>query len=148
MSTGGNATDPGSQPAAPGSTGFGAMSPRAGARRTLAPMADFADATSTEVERKAWALQWVSLAESATYAALFGFWVSGNKTGTAIFGSLHGIVVIGFAAMVVMITPSMHWRWWFPVVAVATGPLGGLIVYERIRREGVPEEHRLATRAR
>ncbi len=108
-------------------------------------MVDFADDTSTELERKAGALKWVSLIETFSYVGLAAFWLSGNKPGTAIFGSLHGMVFLGFAAMVVMITRSMDWGWLFAAVALFTGPLGSLLVYERIRRHGVPEHARRRT---
>jgi hypothetical protein len=108
---------------------------------------DFADATSSELERKARALQGVCIAETTTYAVLLFFMVTGNDAGRALMGSLHGVVVLAFAAMVVMITPAMRWPWWYTVVVIVTGPLGAILVYERIRRAGVPEEHRIRTGA-
>lgn len=105
-------------------------------------MVDFADDTSTELERKARALKWVSLIETLSYAGLAAFWLTGNKVGTTIFGSLHGLVFLAFAAMVVMITRAMEWGWLFAAVALVTGPVGSLLVYERIRRRGVPEHAR------
>ncbi len=113
----------------------------------LTPVVDFADDTSTELERKAEALKWVSLIETLSYVGLAAFWLTGNKAGTAIFGSLHGMVFLGFAAMVVMITRQMQWGWLFAGVGLLTGPLGSLLVYERIRRHGVPERARRRTAA-
>jgi hypothetical protein len=110
-------------------------------------MPDFADATSSELERKARALQVVCIGETTTYAVLLYFMVTGNEVGRALMGSLHGVVVLAFAAMVIMITPAMRWPWWYAAVVILTGPIGALVVYERIRRRGVPEEHRIATRS-
>ena len=42
-------------------------------------MVDFADDTSTELERKAVALKWVSLIETLSYVGLAAFWLTGNK---------------------------------------------------------------------
>jgi hypothetical protein len=108
---------------------------------------DFADDTSTELERKADALKWVSLVETLSYVGLAAFWLSGHKGGTAIFGSLHGMIFLAFAAMVVMITRAMEWTWLFAAIALVTGPFGSLLVYERIRRQGVPERARRRTAA-
>lgn len=109
-------------------------------------MPDFVDATSSELERKARALQWMCWTEAITYSALFLFWVSGNAVGTAVMGSIHGLTVLAFAAMLIMITPAMRWSWWFDAAVLLTGPIGAIVVYERLRRHGVPEEYRIATR--
>jgi hypothetical protein len=103
---------------------------------------DFADDTRTELERKADALKWVSLVETLAYVALAAFWLTGNKTGTTVFGALHGLIFLAFAAMVVMITRAMQWTLLFAAIALVTGPLGSLLVYERIRRHGVPQQAR------
>lgn len=103
-------------------------------------MADFADDTSTELERKAAALKWVCLVETVSYLILFAFWVSGNRLGTQMFGSVHGMVFLGFAAMVIGIARPMRWTWPFLAVAILTGPIGAVVVYERLRRDGVPAE--------
>jgi hypothetical protein len=108
---------------------------------------DFADDTSTELERKAQALKWVSLVETVSYLVLAWFWLSGNSTGTAVTGSLHGTIWLAFAAMVVMITGQMEWGWKFTALAILLGPLGSLLVYWRIVRHGVPERARRRTAA-
>ncbi|MGZ8734175.1 MAG: DUF3817 domain-containing protein [Acidimicrobiia bacterium] len=108
-------------------------------------MPDFADATSSELERKARALQWVCVAEALTYSLLLYFMITGNDLGRALLGSLHGVIVLAFAAMVIMITRAMRWSWWYVVLVLLTGPIGAILVYERIRRHGVPEEFRIKT---
>ena len=75
-------------------------------------MPDFVDSQTTELERKARSLQWISLVETTTYLVLFWFWaIAYNQTGTAIMGTLHGLVVMAFVVMVIMITPAMGWHW-------------------------------------
>ena len=44
--------------------------------------------------------------------------------------------------MVVMITSDMGWSWKYSVAVIVLGPIGGIMVWERIRREGVPEPRR------
>jgi hypothetical protein len=109
---------------------------------------DFADATSSELERKARALQWVCVAEAVTYSVLLFFMITDNELGRTLTGSLHGVVVLAFAAMVIMITPAMRWSWWYVVAVLLTGPIGAILVYERIRRHGVPKEFRIKTATR
>jgi len=103
-------------------------------------MPDFADDTTTELERKASALRWVSLIETCTYVALFIFWQSGSATGTALLGSIHGMVFLAFAAMVVGIREAMGWTWGYVAWSIVLGPIGAVMVYARLRREGVPAE--------
>lgn len=104
----------------------------------------FEDDPRTELERKAAQLKGVALLETGSYAALFlSFAVFDNKVATSLTGFLHGWVVIAFMVMVVWITPAMRWRWWFPVLVLVTGPFGGIIVHEKIRRHGAPDRTRL-----
>ena len=106
-------------------------------------MADFADDTTTELERKVKALEIVALIEGVSYIGLFLFWVSGNVVGTKVFGSIHGWIFIAFAAMVVGVRKGMEWTWLFVAAAVLTGPLGAVLVWWRIRRIGVPASGRV-----
>ena len=111
--------------------------------RTLRGVPDFADDPTTELERKARALSWVALTETVTHLVLFYFWiVNPNVAGKAITGSIHGMVWLTFVAMVVMITSDMCWTWKYSIAVIVLGPIGGIMVWERIRREGVPEHRR------
>lgn len=102
-------------------------------------MPDFVDDTSTELERKAKALEVVALVETATYCILFYFWIiQPSASGKAITGFFHGLIWMAFVAMTLMITPEMGWSWTFAAVAVLTGPIGGVLVWWRITRGGVP----------
>jgi len=44
--------------------------------------------------------------------------------------------------MVVMITTDMGWSWKYSIAVIVLGPIGGVMVWERIRREGVPDHRR------
>jgi integral membrane protein len=105
-------------------------------------MPDFADDTSTELERKVAWLKWVALVETVSYAILLFFWLGGNDIGTKLTGAIHGQIFLLFAAMVFGVRKPMGWTWGFFAVAVLTGPIGAVVVYSRILREGVPEELR------
>ncbi len=106
-------------------------------------MADFADSTTTELERKARALMWIAGLETITYAVLFYFWlIAPNAAGKAITGSIHGMVWLTFCSMAIMITEEIEWSWKYTIWVIVLGPIGGVMVWDRIRRHGVPEAKR------
>lgn len=108
-------------------------------------MPDFADDPGGELRRKARSLQWICTLECITYGLLLMFWIPkllGNDSlwvtgGVRVTGFFHGFVVIAFAAMVLMLTPIVRWKWWWSILMVLLGPLGAVVVYERIRRDGL-----------
>jgi hypothetical protein len=106
-------------------------------------MVEYADDPRTELERKAEQLKWAACIETISYVLLFVFWaILHNLIGTKVMGFFHGWIFLAFATMVVFIARPMHWSWKFVLVALVTGPIGGIVVYERIRRDGVPLDHR------
>ena len=50
-------------------------------------------------------------------------------------GSMHGLVVCGFAGMVLLIFRPLGWSLRFALLTILTGPIGALVVFERVRRE-------------
>lgn len=103
-------------------------------------MVEYADDPRSELDRKAEQLQWVALIETVTYVLLFVFWaIIHNSIGTKVMGFFHGWTFLAFATMMLFIARPMHWTWRFVAVALLTGPLGAILVYERIRRDGVPQ---------
>lgn len=104
-----------------------------------AVVTDFAGDTTTELERKARSLQWVAIVETCSYLALLACMVAGSTIGIRLVGSIHGMIFLAFASMVIMISREMGWTWKYIVLVVATGPIGAVLVYEQIRRHGVPD---------
>jgi hypothetical protein len=96
---------------------------------------EFADATTTELERRLGPLKVVCVVESLTYVFLLYFWLSGNRVGTLLVGSMHGMVVCGFAGMLFMVYKPLRWSLKFALFALVTGPLGAVIALERLRRD-------------
>ncbi len=99
-------------------------------------MVDFADSPTTELERRLGPLKAVSIVETLTYLSLLYFWLSGNRAGTLLLGSMHGMVVCAFAGMLLMIFKQLAWSLRFTIFAIVTGPVGAQLVYARVRREG------------
>ncbi len=98
-------------------------------------MPDFADDSKTELQRKGEQLFWIACLEGLTYVALFYFWqIADSYAGTRLMGWFHGWVAVSFAVMVVWITPGIRWKWWYSAFAIATGPIGALVVAARLRR--------------
>ena len=103
-------------------------------------MTDFAGDETTELQRKARALSVVALVETCSYLLLFYFWqIAKSDPGTAIVGSIHGMIWLAFCAMVIMIAPALSWTWLYCAVVIITGPVGALLVWARLRR-GVPDD--------
>ena len=100
-------------------------------------MVDFADDPGGELRRKVKTLRVAAVVETVSYLVLLAFWVTGNRVGVRIFGSVHGMVFLVFAAMVVGLRRDLGWTWGFVAAALLTGPIGAVIVYERIRRDQV-----------
>ena len=72
-------------------------------------MPDFADDTSSELERKATALKYVALLETVTYLLLAYFWlIAPNDAMKAVVGFFHGLVWMAFVAMTVIILSLIH----------------------------------------
>jgi hypothetical protein len=110
-------------------------------------MPDFAGDTSTELERKLGPLKVVCITEAVSYLFLLTMWQGlRSHTGTLIVGSVHGMVVTAFALMVVFIYREMGWSAKFAALAIVTGPIGAVIVHERVRRQGAPVPARTKAR--
>jgi hypothetical protein len=102
---------------------------------TVAAVPDFVEDTSSELERKSKALSVMALFESVTYCVLFYFWIiSPSVGGKALAGFVHGLVWLAFVAMTVIIRPDSGWTWGYTALVILTGPIGGLLVFIRIRR--------------
>jgi hypothetical protein len=96
---------------------------------------DFADDTSSELERKSKALAVMALLETFTYLVLFYFWiVAPNDVAKRLVGFFHGLVWMSFVAMAVIIRSDIGWTWGYIALVVVTGPIGGVLVFTRIRR--------------
>lgn len=105
------------------------------AQGTFTGVPDFADDTSSELERKSKALAVMALVETFSYLVLFYFWVIGpDDNARRVVGTIHGLVWLSFVAMTVLIRRDIGWSWAYVVLVVVTGPVGGVLVFARIKR--------------
>lgn len=79
-------------------------------------------------------LRWLSIVETLSFAALAWMMVSGNEQGVSIVGAVHGFLFLVFALLVVRDREHFGWSWGFVAAAVLTGPIGPILVLERLRR--------------
>ena len=79
-------------------------------------------------------LRWLSIVETISFAALLWMMFSGNERGVSIVGAIHGFLFLAYAILVVRDREHFGWSWGFVAAAVLTGPIGPIIVLEKLRR--------------
>ena len=80
-------------------------------------------------------LRLVALLETASFLALLLMMVVGSENGVSVVGSLHGLLFLWYALLVLSGRSEMGWSWTFAVLVIGTGPVGAIVVLERLRRE-------------
>ena len=56
-----------------------------------------------------------------------------SETGVSIVGMTHGLLFLVYAALVVIDREHFGWSWGFVALVIFTGPIGAVIVLERLR---------------
>jgi integral membrane protein len=80
----------------------------------------------------------VSVLETLSFLALLGAMVLLEEGGTRSFiGALHGMLFLVYAAVLVLARRALDWTLGFVALGILTGPVGAIIVLERMRRAGV-----------
>jgi|SRR5580692_5154488 hypothetical protein len=98
-------------------------------------MVEYEDDTTTEVERRLGPMKIVSVVEAAMWAGAAIFWVIGSRAAQLLLWSMHGMVVCAFAGMVLLMFRPLGWSLRFALATILTGPVGAVVVFERLRRE-------------
>ncbi|HVM34815.1 MAG TPA: DUF3817 domain-containing protein [Actinomycetota bacterium] len=81
-------------------------------------------------------LRLVSLLETISFLALLTMMASESEAGVSVVGLVHGLLFLGYAVLVLSEREELGWTWTFAIVAIITGPVGAILVLERLRREG------------
>ena len=79
-------------------------------------------------------LRWLSVVETLSFIALLSMMLTGNEQGVSIVGAIHGFLFLAYAILVVRDRETFGWSWGFVAAAVLTGPIGPILVLERLRR--------------
>lgn len=84
-------------------------------------------------------LRAVSFVETLSFIALLGAMFLHSDRGISILGAIHGVLFLAYAFYVWADHDELGWPTWFAVASILTGPIGAIIVLERLRRE-LPDE--------
>lgn len=60
--------------------------------------------------------------------------LSGNEAGVSVSGAVHGLLFLAYALLVLRDREVFGWSWAFVGVAILTGPVGAIVVLEKLRR--------------
>lgn len=85
-------------------------------------------------------LRAVSLLETVSFLGLLVAMLLDSDTGVSVLGATHGILFLAYASLVWIDHDDFGWTTWFALAAIVTGPLGAIIVLERLRRDGAERE--------
>ena len=85
---------------------------------------------NTKVNR----LRITSILETISFVVLLVMMVTGNEGGVSAVGAVHGILFLGYAILVWLDHRDLGWTMAFAVIAILTGPVGAILVLERLRR--------------
>ena len=84
---------------------------------------------------KARQLAAVSILETLSFIALLGAMYLGSDGGVSVVGMIHGLLFLAYAVLVFRDHRDFGWTTGFMLVAILTGPIGAIIVLERLRRD-------------
>lgn len=89
-------------------------------------------------------LRWVSILETVSFVALLGAMTSGSESAVSVTGAVHGVLFLVYAAILWFGRDALDWSWRFALAGVLTGPIGAIMVLERLRREARRPERTVA----
>jgi integral membrane protein len=87
------------------------------------------------LNNKAKQLAAVSILETLSFIALLAAMVLGSDGGVSVIGAVHGMLFLGYAFLVFRDRKLLGWTTGFMILVIVTGPLGAIVVLERLRRE-------------
>lgn len=89
------------------------------------------------MSRKASVLASISIIETLSFLVLLAMMFIDSEKGVSIVGMTHGLLFAAYAVLVWMDHKDYGWSTGFAVLAVFTGPIGAILVLERMRKEGL-----------
>lgn len=85
-------------------------------------------------------LRAVSLVETVSFLGLLAAMFLESEAGVSVLGATHGVLFLAYAFLVWIDHDDFGWTTWFALGSIVTGPLGAIIVLERLRRESPDRE--------
>jgi integral membrane protein len=83
-------------------------------------------------------LRAASILETISFIALLGVMMAGNDAGVSVVGMVHGLLFIVYVVLLWLAHEPQGWSLRFVALGVVTGPIGAIIVLERLRRDDFP----------
>lgn len=89
------------------------------------------------MDRKVSSLASVSILETLSFLVLIAMMLMNSETGVSVTGAIHGMLFLWYAFLVYRDHTELGWSKGFVVLAIFTGPVGAVIVLEKLRRDGM-----------
>lgn len=89
---------------------------------------------------KARRLRAVSIVETVSFLGLLVAMLLESEKGVSLLGATHGLLFLAYAFLVWIDHDDLGWTTWFALGSIVTGPVGAIVVLERLRREGPDRE--------
>lgn len=80
-------------------------------------------------------LRAISVLETLSFLVLLAMMFSGNESGVSLTGAIHGFLFLAYAILVLRDREHFGWSWGFVALVILTGPVGAIVVLERLRRK-------------
>ncbi|MDQ4144005.1 MAG: DUF3817 domain-containing protein [Actinomycetota bacterium] len=93
---------------------------------------------SSSVASKINRLRITSILETISFIVLLVMMLTGNEGGVSVVGAIHGFLFLAYALLVWLDHGDLGWTPGFAVLGIITGPLGAILVLERLRRVDPP----------
>ena len=88
------------------------------------------------MKNKVTRLRITSILETISFIVLLVMMFTGNEAGVSVVGATHGFLFLAYAIFVWLDHDELGWTTAFAVISIITGPLGAILVLERLRRSG------------
>ncbi|MBA2273063.1 MAG: DUF3817 domain-containing protein [Actinobacteria bacterium] len=87
-------------------------------------------------------LKLISILETVSFLGLLLMIFVGSEEGVSAVGLLHGLLFLAYALLILVDRAKLGWSSAFVALSIVTGPLGAILVLDRLRREhlGVADE--------
>ena len=79
-------------------------------------------------------LRWLSIVETISFITLVYMMVTANEQGVSVVGAIHGVLFLAYAIFVLRDRDKYGWSWFFVALAILTGPIGPILVLEKLRK--------------
>ena len=89
---------------------------------------------SPTITNKVNRLRITSILETISFVVLLAMMVTGNEAGVSVAGAIHGLLFLAYAILVWFDHDDFGWTTIFAIISLITGPLGAILVLERLRR--------------